>query len=146
VNKREIVLSIIIVAGFVLVMLCMVKTSDIGRRLSALEIEQQRPCNVSVSVTCVPTPSLKGNKMNLAGDYNMLGELYVEMDSFLEAEAYFMRAATVSKEISLRPELAGAWQNLGLLYKKKGLKSKAWESSTGQAILGGQRGACDQPG
>ena len=64
-KKREIVMSIIIVAGLVLVMLCMVKTSDIGRRLSALEIEQQRPCNVSVSVTCVPTPSLKDNKMNL---------------------------------------------------------------------------------
>lgn len=64
-KKREIVLSIIIVAMFVLVMFCIVKASNLGRRLSELEVEQRRPCNVSVSVTCVPTLPLKARANNL---------------------------------------------------------------------------------
>lgn len=64
-RKREKVLSVIILAMFVLVTFCIVKTSNVGRRLSELEDEQQRPCNVSVSVTCVPTPPLRENAINL---------------------------------------------------------------------------------
>lgn len=64
-KKREIVLSIIIVAMFILVTLCIVKTSNVGRRLSELEVERQRSCNVSVSVTCVPTPPLRESAINL---------------------------------------------------------------------------------
>ena len=62
-KKREIVLSIIIVAMFILVTLCIVKTSNVGRRLS--ELERQRSCNVSVSVTCVPTLPLEEYEINL---------------------------------------------------------------------------------
>ena len=64
-KKREIVLSIILLAMFVLVTLGMVKTSNIGRQLSELEVERQRSCNVSVSVMCVPTPPLRENTINL---------------------------------------------------------------------------------
>ena len=63
-EKREIVLLMIIMAMFVLVMLCMVKTNSIGRRLSELEFERQRSCNVSVSVMCVPTLPLETNEAN----------------------------------------------------------------------------------
>jgi hypothetical protein len=65
VNRREIVLSIIIVAMFVLVTICTVRTSIIGRRLSELELEQERSCNVSVSVTCDPTLPLKARAIDL---------------------------------------------------------------------------------
>jgi hypothetical protein len=50
---------------FMLVTLGMVKTSNVERRLSELEVERQRSCNVSVSVMCVPTLPLKENKINL---------------------------------------------------------------------------------
>lgn len=64
-NKREIVLLMIIMAFFVLVMLYMVKTNSIARRLSELEFEQQPSCNVSVSVTCIPTLPPTANTINL---------------------------------------------------------------------------------
>ena len=63
-KKREIVSSIIIVVMFVLVMLCIAKTTDIGRRLSELEVDPQRFCNVSVSVTCVSAPPLREGAIN----------------------------------------------------------------------------------
>jgi len=63
--KREIVLSIIILAIFILVTLCIVKTSNVGRRLSELKVEREHSCNVSVSVTCVPILLLKANETNL---------------------------------------------------------------------------------
>jgi len=64
-KKREIVLSIIILATFVLVMLCMIKISNIGCRLSELQVERQHSCNMSVPATCVPTLPLKENEMNV---------------------------------------------------------------------------------
>jgi len=39
-KKGEKILSIVILAMFVLLTLCMVKTSNIGRRLSELEVER----------------------------------------------------------------------------------------------------------
>lgn len=67
-KKREIVLSIIILVVFVLVTICTVKTSNIGRRVSALEVERNRPCNVSVSVMCIPTLPSKEDRVNLTID------------------------------------------------------------------------------
>jgi len=69
----------------------------------------------------------QGNKMNLASDYNMLGELYLEMDSFLEARHYLEQSVEVSKQINSQPDLAAAYQDLGLLHKKLGRKAKAKE-------------------
>jgi hypothetical protein len=63
-NKREVILLLIIIAMFVLVMLFMAKTNSIGQRLSELEFEQQRACNMSVLVTCVPTIPLEAKEVN----------------------------------------------------------------------------------
>ena len=65
------------------------------------------------------------NKPSLASDYNMLGELYVEMDDLRQAERFFEQSISISKQINAHPELALAYYNLGLLYKRKGQKNKA---------------------
>ncbi|MFA4843153.1 MAG: tetratricopeptide repeat protein, partial [Candidatus Omnitrophota bacterium] len=70
---------------------------------------------------------LEGHRLNLTGDYNMIGELYMEMDNLVEAEKYFNQALSLSKEIDAQPELANAYYDLGLLAKKKGQKNKARE-------------------
>jgi len=67
----------------------------------------------------------QNNKMSLACDYNMIGELYVEMDNIAKAEEYFNHSVEVAKQINALPELASAYQNLGILYKKLGRKNKA---------------------
>jgi hypothetical protein len=64
-KKRDIILSIIIVAMFVLVLLYVVKISDIGRRLSELEIAQQHSWNVSFSIMCAPILPLAARANNL---------------------------------------------------------------------------------
>lgn len=66
-----------------------------------------------------------GNKFNLASDYGMIAELHVEMDNLAQAEKYFNQSVGLSKEINAYPELADAYYNLGLLYKKKNQKNKA---------------------
>jgi len=63
-KKREIVLSIIIVAMFILVTFCIVKTSNVGRRLSELEVERQRSCSMLMPATCVLIVPLKANEVN----------------------------------------------------------------------------------
>jgi hypothetical protein len=65
VKKGDTILSIIIVVMFVLVVICTVRTGTIGQRLSEIEAEQLRPCNVSVSVTCAPTLPLRARAINL---------------------------------------------------------------------------------
>ena len=69
----------------------------------------------------------QGNKMNLGGDYNMIGELYAEMDNHARAEEYFKLAVSIAEDINNRSELACGYHNLGILYKKRGLKNKARE-------------------
>ena len=68
-----------------------------------------------------------GNKFNLAGDYNKIGELYFEMDNLAQADTYFSKSIAVSKEINAYPESAATYRNLGLLYEKKGRRDKAKE-------------------
>lgn len=69
----------------------------------------------------------QGNNLSLVSDYNMLGELYQEMERAPEAEASFQKAIDLAKQIQLQPELAAAYRNLGLFYKKQGKKNKAKE-------------------
>ncbi|MFH0762696.1 MAG: CHAT domain-containing protein [Candidatus Omnitrophota bacterium] len=69
-----------------------------------------------------------GNKQNISGDYSMIAELYMAMDNLPEAEGYLERSVALAKEINARPELADAYYQLGLLYKKKpGQRSRARE-------------------
>jgi tetratricopeptide (TPR) repeat protein len=69
----------------------------------------------------------QGNLPSLASDYNMLGELYIEMDNLLEAEKSFNQAISIAKDIDAPLELADAYYNLGELYRQKGQKNKARE-------------------
>ena len=69
----------------------------------------------------------QGNKFNLASDYNMVGELYLEMDKIPEALLALEQAVGLSKQIQTQPDLAAAYHNLGLLYKKWGKKNRAKE-------------------
>jgi tetratricopeptide (TPR) repeat protein len=69
----------------------------------------------------------QNNKVNLASDYNMIGELYLEMDDLTQAEINFKHSAALAGEINSLPDLANANYNLGLLYKKKGKKNLARE-------------------
>jgi tetratricopeptide (TPR) repeat protein len=55
----------------------------------------------------------------------MLGELYVEMDDLRQAERFFEQSISISKQINAYQELASAYYNLGLLYKRKAEKNKA---------------------
>ncbi len=71
------------------------------------------------------TDLLHNNRLSLASDYNMLGELYVEMDRHEDAQSSFITSVNISKEIGAQPELAVAYRNLGLLYKKILDKPKA---------------------
>lgn len=70
---------------------------------------------------------MQDNKPNIASDYNMLGELYIEMDNLVEAEKSFNQALSVCHQIKAPLELAATYQNLGILYKKKGKINKARE-------------------
>jgi uncharacterized protein HemY len=66
-----------------------------------------------------------GNRFNLAGDYIMLGELYLEMEQLTLAEKYFLDAVKSAKELNSRMELAEAYDNLGFLYKLQSKERKA---------------------
>ena len=68
-----------------------------------------------------------GNIPSIASDYNMIGELYEEMDNFTEAERFFNEAIEICQNIEAPMELASAYYNLGLLYKKKGKINRARE-------------------
>ncbi len=68
------------------------------------------------------------NKFNMAGDYNMIGELYAEMANLGEAQKFFEQSISAAGQIDARPELAGAYYNLAQLYKKKNQEDKAEES------------------
>lgn len=63
-QKRIVSLTIVLLV-FVLAMLCITKSINIGRKLSELKIERQYSRDVSVSVTGAPTLPLKGNEINL---------------------------------------------------------------------------------
>ncbi|MDD5347422.1 MAG: CHAT domain-containing protein [Candidatus Omnitrophica bacterium] len=67
----------------------------------------------------------QANLPSLAGDYTMLGELYMEMDNLEKAEEYFKLAEAQAREIKAPMELAAASFDLGLVYKKRGWKSRA---------------------
>jgi tetratricopeptide (TPR) repeat protein len=67
----------------------------------------------------------QGNRRNLASGYNMIGELFLEMDNFIDAESYFNKALLVAEEIMSRPDIAESSYNLGLLYKKLGRIKKS---------------------
>ena len=67
------------------------------------------------------------NLASIASDYDMLGELYMEMGDLPEAEKYFNQARASAEQIKAPLELASANYNLGLLYKQKGNKNKARE-------------------
>ena len=69
----------------------------------------------------------QGNKLNLTSDYNMIGELYLEMDNLIEAEDSFNQALMLAEEIKSRPDIAAACHDLGILYKKMGKKNKCKE-------------------
>jgi len=69
----------------------------------------------------------QNNKVNLVSDYNMIGELYLEMDDLAEAESHLKHSSALAEEINSPPDLADANYNLGLLYKKKGKKNLARE-------------------
>ena len=69
----------------------------------------------------------EGNKINLPSDYNMIGELHMEMGDDLDAENSFNTALEAAKNIDLKPEIAAASYNLGLLYKKQGRRNKTRE-------------------
>jgi len=70
---------------------------------------------------------VQNNKVNLVSDYNMIGELYLEMDDLTQAEINFKLSASLAGEINSLPDLADANYNLGLLYKKQGRKNMARE-------------------
>ncbi|MDD5156265.1 MAG: tetratricopeptide repeat protein, partial [Candidatus Omnitrophica bacterium] len=70
---------------------------------------------------------LHGNKPSEASDYNMIGELYVEIGNLNEAEKYFNQAVLLCEQIKAPLELAAAYYNLGLLYKEKRYRHKARE-------------------
>lgn len=69
----------------------------------------------------------QGNRLSLVSDYNMLGELYIEMNRMPQAQLALEQAVGLAKEIQSQPELATGLRNLGLLYKKLGRKNKARE-------------------
>jgi tetratricopeptide (TPR) repeat protein len=67
------------------------------------------------------------NKVNLACGYNMIAELYLEIDDLERAENYLKQSIALAEGINSRLDLANANYNLGLLYKKKGRKNLARE-------------------
>jgi tetratricopeptide (TPR) repeat protein len=69
----------------------------------------------------------EGNVPNIAGDYTMIGEWYLDMDNLAKAEGFFARAAVIFREFQLEPELAAVNFDLGIVYKKRKLKGKARE-------------------
>jgi tetratricopeptide (TPR) repeat protein len=67
------------------------------------------------------------NKLNIPSDYNMIGELYLEMGNLFEAEKFLGQAVLLAKQSGARPELADAYYDLGLLFKKRSQKDEARE-------------------
>ena len=70
---------------------------------------------------------MQHNLPSIAADYNMIGELYLEMDNLVDAEKFFKQALEACKGIDAPLELACAYYNLGLLYKEKGQKNRTRE-------------------
>lgn len=60
-----------------------------------------------------------GNLPSVAGDYNMLGDLYQQMGDWEKAREYYGRAAALAERIDVPLERAGAYYSLALLYKEK---------------------------
>jgi tetratricopeptide (TPR) repeat protein len=67
------------------------------------------------------------NRPNLGLGYNMIGELYMEMDDLAVAEEYFKASADICDAIGSRMCSATVHYNLGLLYKSKRRKNLARE-------------------
>lgn len=61
---------------------------------------------------------IQDNKPSIASDYNMIGELYIEMGNLTEAEKSFNQSLSICQEINAPLELAATCYNLGLLYKE----------------------------
>jgi len=71
---------------------------------------------------------MQQNLPSIVSDKDMIGELYVEMDNLNEAEKLFKQAIEIGKNIKAPLELASAYHNLGLVYKKRGQKNRAREN------------------
>lgn len=67
------------------------------------------------------------NWPSIASDYNMIGELYVEMGNIKEAENFFNKSLLICEDIKAGPELAAVYYNLAALYKQAEDKNKAAE-------------------
>jgi len=78
-KKRKIIWSIAILAMFALAMLCMVKTSNVGRQRSELEVERQYSRDVSVSVTGAPILPLKKDEINLTN--TAIGQNHLQVNN-----------------------------------------------------------------
>jgi tetratricopeptide (TPR) repeat protein len=89
--------------------------------------EKQYDKTLSYYLAGLKIDQAQGDKMNLASDYNMIGELYLEMDNFAGAESSFNLALAIAEEIRFKPDIAAANYNLGILYKKMGKIKKCKE-------------------
>ncbi len=63
---------------------------------------------------------LQDNRPSLAADYNMIGDLYMEMGNLAEAENYFNKTIMLASQIKAVQELAAAYYSLGILNKRTG--------------------------
>ncbi len=70
----------------------------------------------------------QGNLPSIISDNDMIGELYAEIDNLKDAEKFFNQALGAGKGIKAPLELASVYNNLGLLFKKRGQKNKAREN------------------
>lgn len=67
----------------------------------------------------------QANTPSLCSDYNMIGELYLEMNDLPRAEDYFKKSETLALEFKGKMELAEVSYDLGVLYKAKNQKDLA---------------------
>jgi tetratricopeptide (TPR) repeat protein len=61
----------------------------------------------------------QSNLISLPGDYNMLGELYLEMNKASEAKDCFRRAISLAGQVGLKEDVAIAQKNLEKLSNKE---------------------------
>lgn len=66
-----------------------------------------------------------GDLTAVAADYEMIGELYAEMEQGDRAEEYFLKALRVVEGLQAKPVLASVCYDLGVLYKKNNAKARA---------------------
>ena len=82
----------------------------------------------------------RGDKPNVASDYGMIGQLYMEMGDSAQAEKSYLKAREISEAIDAPLERAESYYNLGLLYKGRRQNETARQFLTkAQAIYKGMR-------